>query len=101
MDIGIGHVVGSVHAAIFLIDILNFKSVVAALPIAHQFSCVVRRAVIHDQPDEILAALAAKAFIGTRQRMRPIVSGCEDGEDGISSFVHKHSNKTPVVLQPL
>ena len=79
MDIGIGHIVGGMHTAISLIDILNFKSVIAALPIAHQFSGVVRRAVVHDQPDEILAALAAKAFIGTRQRMRPIVGRGKNG----------------------
>ena len=98
MDIGVGYVVGSVHTAIFLIDVLNCKPVVAALPIAHQLNGVVRRAVIHDQPDKILTTLAAKTFIGARQGVCAIVGRGEDGEDGISSFVHKPSNKTPVVL---
>ena len=98
MDIGVGHVVGSVHTAIRLIDVLNCKAIVSALPIAHQLGSVVRRAVVYDQPDKILTALAAKAFIGTRQGVCAIVGRGEDGKDGISNFVHKPSNKTPVVL---
>ena len=98
MDIGVGHIVGGVHTAIFLIDVSNLKSAVTALPIAHQLDSVVRRAVVHDQPDKILTALAAKAFIGARQGVCAIVGRGEDSKDGISNFVHKPSNKTPVVL---
>ena len=35
VDIGVGRIVSRVHSAIFLVDILNLKSVVAALPITH------------------------------------------------------------------
>ena len=98
VDIGVGYVVGGVHTAIFLVDVLNCKAIVAALPITHQLGGVIRRAVVHDQPDKILAALAAKAFVGTRQGVCAIVGRGEDGKNGISSFVHKPSNKTPVVL---
>ena len=87
-----------VHSAIFLTDVSNLKSAVTALPITHQFCGVVRRAVVYDQPDKILTALAAKTFIGARHGVCAIVGRGEDGKDGISNFVHKPSNKTPVVL---
>ena len=78
VDVGIGHVVGGVHPAIFFVDVLDLEAVVAALPIVHQLSGIVGGTVVNDQPNEVLAALAAKALIGARERMCPIVGGGED-----------------------
>ena len=97
MNIGIGNIVSRMHTAIFLVDVLNFKPVVPALPFSHQRGCVIRGTIVHNEPDEGLAALAAKALIGARQGVGAIVGGGENGENRISSFVHRHSNRTPVV----
>ena len=87
MNIGIGRVVGRVHAAVFLIDVLDVKAVAAALPAAYQLCGIVCGAVVYDQPEKVLAALAAKALVGARQGMRPVVGR---GEDSQNDFVAIH-----------
>ena len=89
VDVGIGHVVGRVHPTVFLVDILDLKAVVAALPVPHQLCGVVGRAVVYNQPDEVFAILTAQALVGARQGVRPIVSGSKDGENRFSNSVHR------------
>ena len=90
---------GGMHAAVFFVDVLNLKSAVAALPIAHQYGGIVSGTVIHNEPEKILTTLSTETLIGARQRMRPVIGGREDGEDNISGVVHKHLCKTPVIWQ--
>ena len=71
-NVGISRIVSSMHTAVFFIDILNLESVIAVLPITHQFCSIVRRAVVYNQPDKVLAALTAEAVISARKRMGTI-----------------------------
>ena len=90
MNIGVGNIVGRMHAAIFLVDVLNLKPVIAALPLLHQRGCVIRGTIVHNEPDEVLAALAAKALIGARQGVRAIVGGGENGENNVIHSIFGH-----------
>lgn len=90
VNIGVGSIVSCMHTAIFLVDVLNLKPVIAALPLLHQRGCVVRGTIVHNEPDEVLAALAAKALIGARQRMGAIVGGGKNRKDS-SHVIHVFS----------
>lgn len=90
VNIGVGNIVGRMHAAIFLVDVLNLKPVIAALPLLHQRGCVIRGTIVHNEPDEVLAALAAKALIGARQGVRAIVGGGENGENNVIHSIFGH-----------
>ena len=79
----------SMHPAVFLVNIMNFKSIIAFLPLLHQLGCVVCGAVVYDQPDKVFAILAAQAFIGARKSMGSVVCGSKYGEYGFSNSVHK------------
>ena len=90
MNIGVGSIVSCMHTAIFLVDVLNLKPVIAALPLLHQRGCVIRGTIVHNEPDKVLAALAAKALIGARQRMGAIVGGGKNRKDS-SHVIHVFS----------
>ena len=90
MNIGVGSIVSCMHTAIFLVDVLNLKPVIAALPLLHQRGCVIRGTIVHNEPDKVLAALAAKALIGARQGVGAIVGGGENGENS-SHVIHVFS----------
>ena len=84
-DMGVSHIVGGVHAAVFFIDIPDCKAIIYALPAGNQLGGVVGRAVVNNQPFKILAGLTAKTLIGARYGVCAVVDGSKYGECGHKS----------------
>ena len=79
-----------------LIDIPNIKIRTCQLPLAHQFSGIVSRPIINNQPLEILHGLVSKAVIHARKRGRAIIGGCKDSELQQSLISFENQIKTTV-----
>ena len=88
VDLFIGGVVGGVHAAVFFVNISNLKTVILCLPLLYQLGGIVRRTVVHDQPDEVSIFLTFHAFVGPGQGVSPVVGR---GENGQKRLAHRIS----------
>ena len=80
VNMGIGGIVRCVHAAVFLVNILNFKRRLILHPASHQISRPVGRPVVHHEPNKILAVLRPQRLIRPGQRVRPIIGRCKYGD---------------------
>ena len=91
----VGGVVSTVHALVFLVNVDDLDFIIGN-PTIHQLAGAVGAAVVHDEPLEVFARLAAQAIIGAAQGVGAVVGRGEDGQrfHNLSLIINLYNGRT-------